>query len=125
MNHPVTRDLAIQLEHRRRDAMLNGDIGALGMLLSPQLYYRHSTGTLDSRDSLLARISGGELKYRELGFQVGGHSGSADALVVHGEMSAQVLREGEVRKVHACYLACWMLTDTWQLVAFQGLASRQ
>ncbi len=111
------------LEARRRDAMLAGDVRALGELLAPELRYVHSTGTVDSRDSLLHRLATGAIVYRALELAPLTQTQCGDALIVAGEMRAQVLRGGELRKVFSSYLAVWRCQDRrWQLAACQGTA---
>lgn len=111
------------LEARRRDAMLAGDVLALGELLAPELRYVHSTGTVDSRDSLLHKLAAGAIAYRELELAPLTVTPRGDALIVAGEMRAQVLRGGELRQVCSSYLAVWRRQDRrWQLAACQGTA---
>ncbi|MBB3642313.1 nuclear transport factor 2 family protein [Variovorax atrisoli] len=112
------------LEARRRDAMLAGDVLALGELLAPELRYVHSTGTVDSRDSLLHKLAAGAIAYRELELAPLTVTPCGDALIVAGEMRAQVLRGGgELRQVFSSYLAVWRRQDRrWQLAACQGTA---
>jgi len=111
------------LETRRRDAMLAGDVHALGELLAPELRYVHSTGTVDSRDSLLHKLAAGVIAYRELELVPLTVTPCGDALMVAGEMRAQVLRGGELRQVCSSYLAVWRRQDRrWQLAACQGTA---
>jgi len=95
------------LEALRRNAMLAGDVYALGELLAPELRYVHSTGTVDSRDSLLHKLAAGVIAYREFELAPLAVTQCGDALIVAGEMRAQVLRGGELRQVCSSYLAVW------------------
>jgi ketosteroid isomerase-like protein len=113
----------LALEERRRAAMLAGDIAALQALLAPDLRYTHSTGICDGRDSLLAKLAGGQIAYRQLAFTPLAVQCKADAGIVGGEMHAEVLRDGQPRSIAARYLAVWLQRmGTWQLAAFQGTA---
>lgn len=112
------------LEARRRDTMLAGDVKALGALLAPDLRYVHSTGTVDSRDSLLHKLATGAIAYRQLELAPLAVSCCGHAVIVAGEMRAEVLRGGELRQVASSYLAVWRRQGMdWELAACQGTAS--
>lgn len=109
------------LEEERRAAMLAGDEHALRRLLAPGLRYVHSTGSVDSRESLLARLAAGQVVYQRLGFDRLAVTHMPDCALVSGEMRAQVRRGGELRDIATCYLAVWLRREgAWQLTAFQG-----
>ncbi|KQP49225.1 nuclear transport factor 2 family protein [Pseudorhodoferax sp. Leaf274] len=127
MNGEALAAPLLALEERRRAALLAGDTGALQALLAPDLRYTHSTGAIDGRDSLLAKLAGGQIVYRQLAFTQLAVQCMADAGTVAGEMHAEVLRDGVARSIAARYLAVWLRrAGAWQLAAFQGtpLASR-
>lgn len=111
----------LALEERRCAAMLAGDLGTLQTLLAPDLLYTHSTGVRDTRDSLLAKLAGGHIAYRQLAFTQRAVQCTEDAAAIAGEMHAEVLRDGLPRHVAASYLAVWLRrAGAWQLAAFQG-----
>lgn len=117
----------LALEERRRSAMLASDGGALGALLAPDLRYVHSTGGVETRDTLLTKLAAGEVVYRHLVFDHLAVNCTPDAALVSGEMRAKVQRSEVVRDIASCYLAVWLRrNDTWQLAALQGtpLAAR-
>lgn len=119
----MSDEAILALEEQRRSAMLAGDLGALESLLAPDLRYTHSTGTSDTRASLLAKLAGGQIAYRQLAFTQLAVQCTADAGTVAGEMHAEVVRDGLPRSVAACYLAVWLRrAGAWQLAAFQGTA---
>ncbi|MDP9877639.1 ketosteroid isomerase-like protein [Variovorax boronicumulans] len=111
----------LRLEEERRAAMLAGDEHALRRLLAPDLRYVHSTGSADSRESLIARLASGHVVYQRLCFDRLAVTHMPDCALVSGEMRAQVHRDGELRDIATCYLAVWLRReDAWQLAAFQG-----
>lgn len=113
----------LALEARRRDAMRAADVPALRALLAPDLRYVHSTGTVDSRDSLLAKLAGGGLTYRRLDLAPLAVTRCGDAALIAGEMRAELLRDGQLRQVASSYLAVWRRQGPdWQLTACQGTA---
>mgnify|MGYP001593895374 FL=1 len=120
--NPVADDV-LALEARRRDAMRTGDTQALGALLAPTLRYLHSTGAVDTRDSLLAKLARSEIAYERLDLAPRLLAHTPDTAVVEGEMQAEVLRGGLRREIATRYLAVWLREgDAWQLVACQGTA---
>ena len=109
------------LEARRYAAMLAGDTAALGALLSDRLVYAHSNATTDSKDSYLATLTDGSLRYLQIDFQteavLEAGPGAAAAL---GRMSARVHRYGGEREIAAMTLALWAKEgDAWRLLAYQ------
>lgn len=114
-------DEILALEERRRAAMLAGDAQALGELLAPELRYVHSTGGVETRDSLLAQLAAGRIVYRGLAFEALAVTRTADAAIVSGEMRARVQRGDVLRDIATCYLAVWLRREgAWQLAACQG-----
>ena len=111
----------LALEERRRSAMLASDAQALGALLALDLRYVHSTGGVDSRDSLLARLAEGQITYRSLAFESLTVTQTEETALVSGEMRAQVRLGEALRDIATCYLAVWLRRGgVWQLAAFQG-----
>jgi hypothetical protein len=109
------------LEARRYAAMLAGDTKGLGALLSDRLVYAHSNATTDSKDSYLATLTDGSLRYLQIDFQtetvLEAGPGAAAAL---GRMSARVHRYGGEREIAAMTLALWAKEgDAWRLLAYQ------
>ncbi len=112
------------LEARRYAAMKAGDTGALGDLLSDRLVYAHSNATTDSRESYLATLADGGLRYLSIDFSTGtvldAGPGAAAAL---GRMSARIIRYGSEREIAAMTLALWVQEgDAWRLLAYQPTA---
>jgi ketosteroid isomerase-like protein len=56
--------LAAQKE--RMQAMVRGDVDALGRLLPDDLTYTHASGVADTKASLLSSIKSGKLKYKSI-----------------------------------------------------------
>ncbi|MFC0386710.1 nuclear transport factor 2 family protein [Muricoccus vinaceus] len=109
------------LEARRYAAMLAGDTKGLGALLSDRLVYAHSNATTDSKDSYLATLTDGSLRYLQIDFQTETvlEAGPAAAAAL-GRMSARVHRYGGEREIAAMTLALWAKEgDAWRLLAYQ------
>lgn len=111
----------LALEERRRQALLAGDLSALQGLLADELVYVHSTGACDRKDSYLAKLSGGSLKYLELNFselQVQ----LLQTAVVSGRMAAVVSKDGQHKNVASLFMTVWGCgaDGAWRLYAHQG-----
>lgn len=111
----------VALEEQRRMAMLAGDGAALRALFAADLRYGHSTGAVDTHDSLLSRLTAGEVVYRHLAFEQLVVTMNDDAAIVSGEMHATICKAGEVRQLASRYQAVWLRRGgTWQFCAFQS-----
>ncbi|WP_245216026.1 nuclear transport factor 2 family protein [Pararoseomonas baculiformis] len=109
------------LEARRYAAMRDGDTEALAALLSDRLVYAHSNATTDSKESYLATLRDGSLRYLEVHFEteavLEAGPGAAAAL---GRMSARIHRYGAEREIASLTLALWTKEgDQWRLLAYQ------
>lgn len=114
--------LVLALEERRRQALLAGDLPALQGLLDDKLVYVHSTGVCDRKDSYLAKLSGGSLKYLELVFSDLQVQRLQQAAVVSGRMTAVVSRDGQQKHVASLFMTVWAggADGVWRLHAHQG-----
>lgn len=112
----------LALEERRRQALLAGDLPALQGLLADDLFYVHSTGASDSKDSYLGKIASGGLRYLSLEFSDQRTQSLPFAATVCGRMSAQVLKDGQQKSVASLYLTVWGCDPdgVWRLHAHQG-----
>ena len=110
-------------EETRRQAMLAADVALLGTLLSDTLAYTHSTGVTDSKQSYLALLASGALRYEALEFAEPQARLVGTAGLVSSVMRATVLK-GEVRRdIASSYLAVWEHTAAgWVLQAVQATA---
>ena len=112
----------LALEERRRQALLAGDLPALQGLLADDLVYVHSTGGCDRKDSYLAKLSGGSLKYLELNFSELQVQLLQQAAVVHGRMAAVITKDVERKNVSSLFMTVWGCDadGVWRLHAHQG-----
>jgi ketosteroid isomerase-like protein len=113
---------ALALEERRRQALLAGDLAALQELLAASLVYVHSTGVRDGRDSYLAKLASGSLRYLALAFEDLQVQQAGQAWVVHGAMRATVRKDGADKAVASLFMTVWAADrdGTWRLQAHQG-----
>lgn len=114
--------LVLALEERRRQALLASDLPALQDLLADDLVYVHSTGACDHKDSYMAKLSGGSLKYLELNFSGLQVQILQQAAVVSGRMAAVVSKDGQRKNVASLFMTVWGcgVDGTWRMHAHQG-----
>lgn len=117
---------ALAAEEQRRQALLAGDMAALEALLSDGLVYVHSTAVRDGKDSYLAKLRGGGLKYLSLAFDELQACAVGDAVVVTGRMSAEIEKDGQRKPVRSLFMTVWAQAvgpdgrREWRLHAHQG-----
>ncbi|QIL79422.1 nuclear transport factor 2 family protein [Diaphorobacter sp. HDW4A] len=111
----------LALEERRRKAMLDADGPTLRLLLASDLRYVHSTGVIDSFDSLFARLTSSEVVYQHLAFEQLQVTATDDAGVISGEMHAEIRKGDESRQLASRYMGVWLRrAGAWQFSAFQS-----
>lgn len=116
-------DSLLAAEEARRLAMLAGDVGVLGALLSDTLAYTHSTGVTDSKLSYLESLAGGALRYETLAFVAPQARLMGTAGLVSAVMRATIVKSDLRRDIASSYLAVWEHTALgWVLEAVQATA---
>ena len=93
-------------------------------LLAQDLVYVHSTGLSDRRDSYLAKLSSGSLKYLELNFSGLQAQLLQHVAVVSARMAAAILKDGQRKELASCFMTVWACEadGVWRLQAHQGTA---
>lgn len=117
-------ECVLALEERRRQALLAVDLVTLQGLLAEDLVYVHSTGVRDCKDSYLAKISGGRLKYLELDFSDLQVQTLTQVAVLSGRMQALVSKNGQSQHLTTLFMTIWACASdgVWRLHAHQGTA---
>jgi ketosteroid isomerase-like protein len=110
------------LENRRIALTLSGDFDALAEVLSNSLLYGHSTGTLDSKASMLKLLREGTVEYDSIESNLDAAISLApDIVVVSGLLTTCVKVLGQPRSLSGRYMAVWRQREgQWQLEALQG-----
>jgi len=108
-------------EQRRFDAMVRGDLEALGELLSEDLTYVHTSAAFETKADFMRRLRTGDLKYEAMDpesqeVRVYGSTG-----VVTGVARAQVLSGGRPLSFRMRYTDVYVKRgNRWQMVAWQA-----
>ncbi|NDZ17331.1 nuclear transport factor 2 family protein [Variovorax sp. WS11] len=113
--------LLLELQARRHRAMVEADLETLDVLLDDTLSYTHSDASRDSKNSYLAKVRGGAMRYAEVS------SGEEEVLVlsdaaacVLGRMQLAGAIAGAPRRFDNRFLAVWVRRGAqWKLAAFQ------
>ena len=110
-----------ELEDRRYQAMIDGDLVTLEALLGDGLVYTHSSGLVDSKSSYLDKLRSKQVMYRkaerpEETIQVQG-----DTAVITGELRLEVLLNGTPRAMRNRFMNVWARGPRgWQMIALQS-----
>jgi len=115
-------NLVLELEELRRQTLLADDLSALQGLLADDLVYVHSTGACDRKDSYLAKLSSGSLRYLELNFSELHVQVLQQSAVVSGRMAAVIMKDGQRKNVASLFMTVWGCgaDGAWRLHAHQG-----
>ena len=112
-----------EMEQRRRQAMIESDIGALTEIFADELVYNHSNGSRDTKASLLEKLADGSLDYLEIENPDQEIMVVGQTAVVTARMIARIRVGGTLRSPNNKTLAVWLLRDgRWQFLAFQAAA---
>jgi ketosteroid isomerase-like protein len=113
------------LEDERCRAMTSADLAALDRLLSDDLIWTHSSGNVDSKKELLAKIESGESQYLAMRREDERYVISDDAAVASGVVIQAVRLAGVERSLRSRYTNVWFREgDDWRVVAWQSTAAR-
>src|ERR1700730_16496944 len=122
MNTIQTVDLK-SLEDERCRAMTNADVAALDRLVSDKLIWTHSSGHVDSKQALLAKIESGASQYLSICREDEKYVISAAAAVASGIVVQEARLGGVERSLRSRYTNVWFREgDAWRVVAWQSTA---
>lgn len=111
-----------RLEDYRIVLTLSGDFDMLADVLSDNLVYGHSTGSLDTKASMLKLLREGTVEYVSIVSELDVASRLASGIVlVSGMLTTQVKVLGQLKELSGRYMAVWRQDgDQWKLEALQG-----
>ena len=112
------------LEDERCRAMTSADMAALDRLMSDKLIWTHSSGHVDNKQALLAKIESGATQYLTMRREDEKFVISADAAVASGIVSQEVRLGGVEHSLRSRYTNVWFREgDAWRFVAWQSTAA--
>jgi ketosteroid isomerase-like protein len=111
----------LRLEDERTRAVLAGDAATLQRLMSDDIVYTHSSARVDTKQSFIASITSGTVKYRRIhrrDVTVSVHEGFA---FLTGAIEIDVETGGTLRPLVLRYSNVWESTPKgWQQVLWQS-----
>ncbi len=114
-------DAIVELEERRRQAMLGADIAALDEMFVDNLSYTHSNAVTERKALYLERLAAGHYDYRELSFLDQDIRIVGDAALITGHMTGEVVIAGQLRKLNSRTTVVWIRRDgRWQMLTFHS-----
>ncbi|NDZ17524.1 nuclear transport factor 2 family protein [Variovorax sp. WS11] len=115
----VLADEVLRADDARYEAMVNGDLAALDLLLSPELTYTHSSAHCESKKEYMASLSGGRVRYQatqrdEVSVRIRG-----EAAILEGHVVLLATVDGVPRRLDNRFLSVWLRRDhSWQMLAW-------
>ena len=110
-------DEIIELENKRVEAMIKGDVQALEKILADDLIYTHTTARIDTKSSFIEAISSGRSNYRSVERKDVNVRQFGDSAVVTGHAKVHV---GD-NKFEIRFIDVYAKRDgAWQMVAWQS-----
>jgi ketosteroid isomerase-like protein len=110
------------LEDYRIVLTLSGDFDMLADMLSDNLVYGHSTGSLDTKTSMLKLLRERTVEYVSIVSSLDVANRLASGVVlVSGMLTTRVKVLGQLKELSGRYMAVWRQDgDRWKLEALQG-----
>lgn len=110
-----------ELEDRRYDAIVRGDVDTFVALAHPDLVYIHSSATVDTLDSYREKLDSGFYVYHRVEHPISRVVIAGDTAYVLGEMHADITAGGAPKSMVNAALAVWVRTDDgWRLLSYQA-----
>ncbi len=116
-----TGDDIEQLEQKRTQALLDGDMATLDVLYANEFIYNRAGGDSMTKSAFFAFFTSGDAKLRRLVVEGVNIRVYGDTAVVTGIQHIDVNLKGEDRKIDLRYLHVWVKgPGGWKLVARQA-----
>ena len=111
----------ILLEKQRFAAMVNKDTMFLKSVLAEDLLYSHTSGEVDTRQSLIKSIAEKKLDYQKMELTDIAHRFYKKFAILNGTMFITLISNGKPVDLKIKYLDVYRKTrKQWQLVAWQS-----
>ena len=108
------------LERRRYEAMRQADISVLREVLDDLLVYAHSNSAMDDKESYLAKVQSGYLRYESISIEEQSTLMLSDVALLRGRMRARGLLNGSPLTLDNRFLAVVRNSGGhWRLLSYQ------
>lgn len=114
---------ALTADQARLKAMAAGDLSALAALLADECLYVHSNGSTDTKQSYLARLADGSIRYSSVTALDVRLIELGPAVIVRHQMHAEAVVDGLPRPLRSQAVSVWRAAeDGPRLIYFQATA---
>ena len=111
----------LRLDDERSRAMTTGDTAALERLMADGIVYTHSSGRLDSKQSFIASIASGTVKYRRIDRKDVAASLREGFAFLTGAVEIDVETGGKLLHLNLRFSNVWESTPKgWQQILWQS-----
>ncbi len=105
----------------RFQAMLSADVAALNDVLADDLTYTHTTGTIDSKSSMIENISSGAVNYELIEPTDTKIRLYGDVAVVTGSSNMRVSAGEQLHELSIRFIEVYVFdNENWRLVSWQS-----
>ena len=107
------------LENRRCQAMTTSDVPLLSQLFSDDLVWIHSSAKVDDKQSFLASIHTGKIRYTQVVCSEQQIRLFGDIAIVCGIVALEAIANGAVKKAVNRFTCIWSIADS-KLLSWQS-----
>ena len=117
---PPAASAVLAAERRWTEALVKGDVDALGRLYADDLVYVHSGGNVETKSEFLDRVRQGGLKYQKVELVEPRVRVYGQTAVVNGAFDVSVIVNGQPTSHRVIYVHVYAQEGgAWRLVAHQ------
>ncbi|MEB2787319.1 nuclear transport factor 2 family protein [Algoriphagus persicinus] len=118
----VSEIFVLDLEKKRFNAMTEGDVDLLDQLISDDLYYIHSNGKVDTKDTFIGGIKDGTSKYGNILLEESKTRIYGDAAIINGICTYENKKpDGSPNNLQLKYTSVYANSDgNWKFVSWQS-----
>jgi ketosteroid isomerase-like protein len=112
----------LELEKKRFRAMVEGDVNFLQEVISEDLYYIHSNGEVDTKDSFIGPIANGDRRYDNISIETSKVRLYGNTAIINGECTYHRKNpDGAPNNLRLKYTNVYVKMDgNWKMVSWQS-----
>lgn len=116
-----TEQMIKELDSKRMQAMVDGDVDTLDALLADDLTYVHTSAVMDTKQSIIGAIRTGALNYRKMSPRNVSVRSCGDTALVNGEADVEVTSHGNHLTFSLRFTDVYVNHNgDWRMVAWQS-----
>ncbi len=122
LSQTSTEKTVAEIEKQRFAALVSKDFGYLDKVLAEDLFYCHSSGLIDTKNSFIQSIKDGKLTYQEMNVEELKVRIYGKTAVITGVCGAKVLSNGQQLNTRFRFTDVYVKSKAgWQMVSWQSL----